>query len=73
MTIDSGQTLTLDNVTVNGTTFTDTAAGATLTVDDGAKLTLSHVTIDGGTINDGTSTGGAIGSRLRAGSTRTPF
>ena len=60
VTIDSGQTLTLDNVTVNGTTFTDTAAGATLTVDDGAKLTLSHVTIDGGTINDGTSTGGTI-------------
>ena len=27
--VESGVTLTLDNVTVNGTTFVDTAAGAT--------------------------------------------
>jgi Legume lectin domain/FecR protein len=58
VTIESGVTLTLDNDTVNGTTFTDTAIGATIQIDDGAILTLTGgATIDGGTINDGTAGG----------------
>ena len=57
MTIDANQTLTLDNDTVTGTTFTDTASGAIIQVDDGTTLTLSGVTIDGGTVNDGTAGG----------------
>ena len=57
VTVESDVTLILDNDTVNGTTFTDTAGGATLQVDDGTTLTLSGVTIDGGTVNDGTASG----------------
>ena len=52
VTVESGVTLTLDNVTVNGTTFTDTAGGATLQVDSGATLTLNNVTVTGGAIID---------------------
>jgi hypothetical protein len=59
VTVDANQTLTLDNVTVTGTTFTDTATGATLALDGGTQLTLSGTTIHGGTINDGTSSSGA--------------
>ena len=57
VTIASGVTLTLDNDTVNGTTFTDTASGATIQIDDGTVLTLTGATINGGTINDGTASG----------------
>ena len=52
MTIESGVALTLDNVTVNGTSFDDTASGATIQVDGGDTLTLYDVTINGGIIND---------------------
>ena len=54
MTVDANQTLTLDNDTVTGTTFTDTASGAIISIDPTDTLTLSGVTINGGTINDGT-------------------
>ena len=54
VTVEAGQTLTLDNDTVTGTTFTDTATGAILSIDPADTLTLSGVTINGGTINDGT-------------------
>jgi fibronectin-binding autotransporter adhesin len=57
VTIASGVILTLDNDTVTGTTFTDTASGAIIQVDDGATLTLSGVIINGGTVNDGTAGG----------------
>src|SRR6202043_3276950 len=57
VTIASGKTLTLDNDTVTGTTFTDTASGAIIQIDDATTLTLSGVTINGGTINDGTVLG----------------
>ncbi len=55
VTVDFGATLTLDNVTANGTSFTDTASGAILQIDGGDTLTLNGVTIDGGTINDFTA------------------
>jgi FecR protein len=56
VTLASGVTLTLDNDTVSGTTFTDTASGATIQIDDGTVLTLTGgATINGGTINDGTA------------------
>ena len=54
VTVDANQTLTLDNDTVTGTTFTDTASGAIISIDPTDTLTLSGVTINGGTINDGT-------------------
>ncbi len=54
VTVDGNQTLTLDNDTVTGATFTDTSSGAILSVDAADTLTLSDVTIHGGTINDGT-------------------
>ena len=57
VTIASGVILTLDNDTVTGTTFTDTASGAVIQIDDDTTLTLSGVTINGGTINDGTGSG----------------
>jgi len=50
-------TLTLDNVTVSGTVFTDLDTSSTIRVDDSTTLTLSQVTINGGTINDGTADG----------------
>ena len=51
VTIESGQTLTLDDDIVTGTWFVDTADGATIQVDAGQTLTLNGVRIDGGTIN----------------------
>ena len=57
VTIASGLTLTLDNDTVNGTTFKDAAAGATIQIDDGTVLTLTGATINGGIVNDGTASG----------------
>ncbi len=57
VTIASGVTLTLDNDTVNATTFNDTASGATIQIDNGTVLTLTGVAINGGIINDGTVTG----------------
>ncbi len=53
----SGTKLTLDNDTVTGTSFTDTASGSVIQIDDGTTLTLSGVHITGGTINDGTAAG----------------
>ncbi|HUN97921.1 MAG TPA: FecR domain-containing protein [Bradyrhizobium sp.] len=50
VTIEAGQTLTLDDVVATGTTFDDTAKGATIKVDSGDKLTLNGVTIDSGTL-----------------------
>ena len=55
--LESGVTLTLDNDTVNGTSFTDTASGATIQIDDGTVLTLNGATINGGAIDDGTASG----------------
>jgi hypothetical protein len=52
VTVDANQTLTLDNDTVTGTTFTDTASDATLSVDATDTLKLNGVTINGGTITD---------------------
>ena len=52
VTIKSGVVLTLDNDTVTGTHFNDTASGATIQVDGGTTLKLDGVTINGGTIND---------------------
>ena len=52
VTVEAGQTLTLDNDTVTGTTFTDTASGAIISIDPTDTLTLSGVTINGGAIND---------------------
>jgi hypothetical protein len=58
VTIASGVVLTLDNDTVNGTIFTDTASGATIQIDDGTTLTLTGgATINGGAINDGMVSG----------------
>ena len=51
-TIESGQTLTLDNDTVTGTTFTDTDASSIIQIDGNTTLTLDGATINGGTIND---------------------
>ena len=52
--------LTLDGDTVTGTSFSNTASGATIQVDDGDTLTLSDVTVSGLTVNDGTSAGATI-------------
>jgi hypothetical protein len=51
VTIGASQTLRLDNVTVNGTTFNDTASGSIIQVDSGDTLTLNGVTIEGGTFS----------------------
>ena len=59
VTIASGVTLTLDNDTVNGTTFTGTASGATIQIDDGTVLTLTDATINGGAVGDGTPSNGS--------------
>ena len=42
---------------MNGTTFNDTASGATIQIDDGTVLTLAGATINGGIIHDGSSSG----------------
>jgi fibronectin-binding autotransporter adhesin len=52
VTIESGVALTLDDDTVTGTLFTDTAGGATIQVDGNTILKLSAVAINGGIIND---------------------
>ncbi|MBU6462110.1 MAG: VCBS domain-containing protein [Bradyrhizobium sp.] len=53
VTIEANQTLTLDNVTVTGTAFDDTASGATIQVDGatGDTLKLSGVSVTGGGFN----------------------
>ncbi len=53
VTVEAGQTLTLDGTTVTGSTFTDIASGAMLVVDAGKTLTFSHVIVNGGGINVG--------------------
>ena len=57
VTVASGVTLTLDNDTVHGTFFNNTASGAIIQIDDGTVLTLTGATMNGGTINDGTASG----------------
>jgi fibronectin-binding autotransporter adhesin len=52
VTVGIGVMLTLDNDTVTGTHFADTASGATIQVDGGTTLKLSGVTINDGIIND---------------------
>ncbi|MDR3661159.1 MAG: hypothetical protein P4L86_12345, partial [Mycobacterium sp.] len=52
VTVESGVTLTLDNVTVTGTTFTDIASSSTIKVDSGDTLKLNGAAINGGTITD---------------------
>ena len=59
VTVANDVTLTLDGDTVSGTTFIDTASGATIQIDGGAFLTLTGATIKGGTINVGTAGGAA--------------
>ena len=49
VTVENGVKLTLDNVTVNDTVFTDTATGATLALD-------GHDALNGVTVNDGAVT-----------------
>ena len=60
VTVESGQTLTLDDVNVTGTTFTDVASDSVIHVDGGDRLTLDHATINGGTINDYSTVSGSI-------------
>jgi fibronectin-binding autotransporter adhesin len=53
VTVESGQTLTLDDVTVSGTAFDDTASGAKLSVGSGDTLTLQDgATVTGGSLVD---------------------
>ena len=54
VTVESGKTLTLDNVTVSGTTINNTDLTSVISIDDNDTLTLNAVVINGGTINDGT-------------------
>ncbi|MDE2603589.1 MAG: FecR domain-containing protein, partial [Bradyrhizobium sp.] len=51
VTVEAHQTLTLDNVTVTGTSFCDTASGAAIQIDGGDTLKLSGVSITGGGFN----------------------
>ena len=51
VTVESGQTLTLDNVTVTGATITNTDLTSIVQVDDTTTLTLSGATIKGGTLD----------------------
>ena len=49
VTVEHDVTLTLDNVTVNGTAFHDTAKGAAIAVDENKTLTLQNgATVSGG-------------------------
>ena len=58
VTVASGVTLTLDDDTVNGTVFNDTASGASIQIDHCTNLTLTGgATVNGGTINAGTAAG----------------
>ena len=52
VTLESEVTLTLDNVAVNGTVFTDADSSSTIQVDAGTVLILNDATINGGTIDD---------------------
>ena len=52
MKVGAGQTLTLNDDTVTGTTFTDTATGAIIQIDDGTTLTLSGATIYKGEVDN---------------------
>jgi hypothetical protein len=53
VTVASGVTLTLDNVTVNGTAFKDNATGAALSVESGDTLTLQNdASVTGGKLNN---------------------
>ncbi len=49
--VESGVTLTLDNVTVNGTIFSDIATSSTILVDGGDTLAFNGATINGGTLD----------------------
>jgi VCBS repeat-containing protein len=61
VTVERGQTLTLDNVTVTGTTISETGATSIVQIDGGTTLKLNGATIDGGTINDySTAASGSI-------------
>ena len=51
VTVESGVTLTLDNVTVNGTTFNDLVTGGTIQIDGGDTLTFNGDTVNGGTLD----------------------
>ena len=51
VTVESGVTLTLDNVTVNGTIFTDLATSSTIQIGSGDTLAFNGATINGGTID----------------------
>ncbi len=51
VTVESGVTLTLDNVSANSTTFAD-LPGSVIQVDAGTSLTLNGSVIAGGTIDD---------------------
>ena len=51
VTIESGKVLTLDNVTVTGTIFTDVATSSTIQIDIGDTLAFNGATINGGTLN----------------------
>ena len=60
VTVEAGQTLTLDHVTATGTTFDATASGAIIQVDGDQTLTLSDATINGGTIDAYSTASGSI-------------
>ena len=51
--VDAGKTLTLNDVTVTGTTINDTDLTSVIQIADGKTLTLSGATINNGTVNDG--------------------
>ena len=55
VTLGGNVQLTLDGTTVTGTSFDDTAGGATIQVDGGDTLTLNGANFDGGAINAFTS------------------
>ncbi len=57
VTVESGKTLILDDVTITGSDITNATTASTLQVDNDDTLTLSGVTIRGGTITDGTAFG----------------
>ena len=61
--VDAGKTLTLNDVTVTGTTINDTDLTSVIQIADGKTLTLSGATINNGTVNDGgvAGTGTKIG------------
>jgi hypothetical protein len=48
VTIEKNITLTLDDVTVTGTAFGDTASGAIIQIDGGSTLTLNGAAVTGG-------------------------